>query len=317
MGGSINHVMTLPFLSLDMVVTGWDGRDMFERFTSEGRRALQLASASATARGDAAITSEHLLLALADPASGLSADLLSQAGVDEAAVAAAMPEAPGGVGPVTPPFTAGSKKALELALREALNLAHNHIGTGHLLLGLLRLDEGETAKILGEKGVTLDATREVVRERSEGPRLGGRRRPRRTGRVVEAPTAFEQAKAKAAAAAEKAETETDEDVAVRLATEEGTRLQRALAALGVSPTDLQDALDDVAAEPVGHGPVELDLGSGVTLTAAAGSRAADLRSLVAAADHVDAAEDPDGTLRASTPALGDAVWATLEGWLTA
>ena len=293
---------------------------MIERFTAEARRSLELASAVATGRGDPAIGPSHLLAGLANSGSGLACDLLAEAGVDEAAVTAAMPPAPGGAGPMTPPFTADAKKALELSLREALNLAHGHIGSGHLLLGLLRLDDDGAAAFLAEQGITLDATRDVVRRRSEGARLGGRRRPRRTGRIVEAPTPHEQLRAAGAAAASaraEAATASDEDVAVRLASAEGSRLQRALASLGVTAEELQAALSEVAAEPVDDGPVEIDLGAGATLAVAGGPRAAELRALVGSAPHVTASEGPDGTLRLEAAALGHAVWATLEGWLTA
>lgn len=287
---------------------------MFERFTPEARQSLQVASAMATRRGDAAISPDHLLAGLVDPSSGLASEILAECGIDEAAVVAAMPAPPGGTGPTTPPFTAASKKALELSLREALNLAHAHIGSGHLLLGLLRLGEGEVPTVLSTGSVTLDTARAVVRQRSEGPRLGGRRRPRRTGRIVEALTPHERAKQ--AAKLEGSMATSDDDVAVRLATEEGSRLQRALAALGVTTEELQNALADVAADPADDGPVELELGTGTTLVVTTGPRAADLRALLAAADHLTAVESPDGTLRAEAPALGDAVWATLEGWLT-
>jgi ATP-dependent Clp protease ATP-binding subunit ClpA len=295
---------------------------MFERFTPEARRSLELASAVATGRGDAAISPDHLLAGLANPTSGLASELLAEAGVDEEAVAAAMPQAPGGTGPTTPPFTASAKKALELSLREALNLAHAHIGSGHLLLGLLRLDEGAAASVLGGRGVTLDTTRDAVRLRSEGARLGGRRRPRRTGRIVEALTAHEReklasTKGAAGSSAGAGPAAADEEVALRLASEEGSRLQRALASLGVTPAELQEALAEVAADPADDGPVHIDLGGGVELAVATGPRAADLRSLVTAADHVTAVEGPEGTLWVEAPALGDAVWATLEGWLTA
>lgn len=288
---------------------------MFERFTTESRQTLQVATTTAVERGDTVIHPDHVLFALAQPSSGLASQLLGEAGLDEAATAAAMPPAPGGPGPGNPPFTASAKKALELALREALNLGHAHIGSGHLLLGLLRLDTHERPSALAGSGLTLDGARSVVRTLSEGPRLGGRRRPRRTGRVVEAMTPYEQAKAAAAAAAATAPV-GDDDVAIRVATEEGSRLQRALASLGVTPEGLQDALAEVA-EPVDDGPVEIDLGGGVALSVATGTRASDLRALVAAADHVTQAHGPDGVLHVHAPALGDAIWATVEGWLTA
>jgi ATP-dependent Clp protease ATP-binding subunit ClpA len=290
---------------------------MFERFTTESRQSLQVATTTAIERGDAVIHPDHLLLGVANPSSGLASRLLAEAGIDEAAVAASMPPAPGGPGPGNPPFTGAAKKALELSLREALNMGHAHIGSGHLLLGLLRLEAHERPSALATSGLTLDGARGVVRTQSEGPRLGGRRRPRRTGRIVEAMTPYEQAKAAAAAAAvATAPAADDDEVALRVATEEGSRLQRALASLGVSPHELQEALAEVA-EPEDDGPVEIDLGGAVTLAVATGTRAADLRSLLAAADHVQQTEGPDGVLRAEVPALGDAVWATLEGWLTA
>ena len=284
---------------------------MFERFTSEARRSLELASGLAASRGDGAVGPEHLLAGLADPASGLAFSLLAEAGLDRGAVEAAMDPPAGGAGARTPPFTSEAKKALELSLRESLNLAHGHIGSGHLLLGLLRLGEGMPASLLAGRGLTLEGARAAVRERSEGAKLGGRRRPRRTGRIVEAPTPHERSQAAAAAAA--APPPGDDDL-VRLATEEGSRLHKALAALGVTPDELQAALAEVAAEP-DDGPVELDLGAGTTLSFSAGARAADLRALLGSNQHVEAKDDADGTLRAEVPALGDAVWATVEGWL--
>ncbi|WP_337063289.1 Clp protease N-terminal domain-containing protein [Kineococcus sp. G2] len=64
---------------------------------------------------------------------------------------------PGG-GPLSGhvPFTRPAKKALEESLKAALGLKHNHIGTEHLLLGLLRAD-GRAARALTATGVPLDA----------------------------------------------------------------------------------------------------------------------------------------------------------------
>jgi ATP-dependent Clp protease ATP-binding subunit ClpA len=60
------------------------------------------------------------------------------------------------------PFTPRAKKTLELSLREAIRLHHNHIGPEHLLLGLLREGEGQAAQILVESGVDLDNLRRRV-----------------------------------------------------------------------------------------------------------------------------------------------------------
>ncbi|WP_431977010.1 Clp protease N-terminal domain-containing protein [Micromonospora haikouensis] len=60
------------------------------------------------------------------------------------------------------PFSPRSKKALELALREALRLRHRHIGTEHILLGLLREGGGPAALVLTAAGLDLDDLRRRV-----------------------------------------------------------------------------------------------------------------------------------------------------------
>jgi ATP-dependent Clp protease ATP-binding subunit ClpA len=69
------------------------------------------------------------------------------------------------------PFAKGSKKALELALREAIALGHNYIGTEHLLLGMLRGD-GPARDVLVARGVRLDVARVIVEELVRGRRAG-------------------------------------------------------------------------------------------------------------------------------------------------
>ena len=72
------------------------------------------------------------------------------------------------------PFTPRAKKVLELALREALSLGHNYIGTEHILLGLARENEGVAARILLDLGADAETIRhEVIRMLSES----GRREP--------------------------------------------------------------------------------------------------------------------------------------------
>jgi ATP-dependent Clp protease ATP-binding subunit ClpA len=66
------------------------------------------------------------------------------------------------------PFTPRAKKVLELALREALALGHNFIGTEHVLLGLLREHEGVAVRVLHELGHSPDRVRDAV-----GHMLGG------------------------------------------------------------------------------------------------------------------------------------------------
>src|SRR5581483_1868005 len=60
------------------------------------------------------------------------------------------------------PFTPRAKKVLELAVEEAQNMGHSHVGTEHLLLGLIREEEGVAAQVLENLGVRLDIVREEV-----------------------------------------------------------------------------------------------------------------------------------------------------------
>ena len=77
--------------------------------------------------------------------------------------------------PGAPPFTPRSKRALELSLREALELGHNHIGTEHLLLGLVRVSDGVAGQVLAGLGLEPAEVVEEVMAVLAG--LPGRRNP--------------------------------------------------------------------------------------------------------------------------------------------
>ena len=64
-------------------------------------------------------------------------------------------------------YSPAAKKTLQLALREALHLGHHHIGTEHILLGLLRTDDDPAARLLIGAGVTLKAAGEWLRTAAE------------------------------------------------------------------------------------------------------------------------------------------------------
>jgi hypothetical protein len=70
------------------------------------------------------------------------------------------------------PFEGAAKKALELALREAIHLRHDRIGTEHLLLGLIHTEGGAAHHILAARGVRLEAARVVVEELVRGRKAG-------------------------------------------------------------------------------------------------------------------------------------------------
>jgi ATP-dependent Clp protease ATP-binding subunit ClpA len=154
---------------------------MFERFTDRARRVLVLAQEEARLLNHNYLGTEHILLGLVHEGEGVAALVLDSFGVGLDTVRQRIKEAVGdspGAGVGAPPFTPRSKKVLELSLREALRLGHNYIGTEHLLLGLVRVDEGLAAQILTQLGVpSTDAVRDrvttVLREHGQTPTTPG------------------------------------------------------------------------------------------------------------------------------------------------
>ena len=133
---------------------------MFERFTERARQVVVFAQDEARGLKHNYIGTEHLLLGLLREEQGIAARVLGELGVtiEEARAQVARIVGPGDeVTPGQIPFTPRAKKVLELALREALSLGDNYIGTEHLLLGLARENEGVAARIL--LGVDVDADR--------------------------------------------------------------------------------------------------------------------------------------------------------------
>lgn len=208
---------------------------MFERFTEPARAVVRGAYEEARALGDPCIGTEHLLLAMLTPASGVAAEVLAGAGVRRAqvlveigrlrgssrgplgpqdaealraigidldAVVAAIEQTFGPdalraperaadrhrLHPLRPlrrrrrraaaalvrprggrlPFAPRSKKVLELALRESVRLHDKHIGSEHLLLGLIREGAGLAAQVLVATGCPLDdLRRRTLRARAD------------------------------------------------------------------------------------------------------------------------------------------------------
>ncbi|WP_026341604.1 Clp protease N-terminal domain-containing protein [Actinomadura atramentaria] len=144
---------------------------MFERFTEGARRAVARARDEARSLRHGHIGTEHLLLGLlGDPGDGEdAASVLADAGVARAAVRGriAVGEAAGDGG--EPPFTERAKTVLELGLREAHRLGHASIGTGHLLLGLLREGGGRGAAVLADLDADPARLRAAVLDRLAAP----------------------------------------------------------------------------------------------------------------------------------------------------
>ena len=138
---------------------------MFERFTDRARRVLMLAQEEARLLNHSFIGTEHILLGLVHEGDGLAAKALGRRGMTLEAVRREVEEKVVAVGRVptgSQPFTPRAKKVLELALREALQLSHNYIGTEHLLLGVIDEGEGVAALVIQSLGVDLDALRADV-----------------------------------------------------------------------------------------------------------------------------------------------------------
>jgi ATP-dependent Clp protease ATP-binding subunit ClpC len=138
---------------------------MFERFTERARQVVVLAQEEVRLLAHDHIGTEHLLLGLLREEEGIAARVLHELGVGVEEVRAEIERRFGrgeqaATGQI--PFTPSAKEALELALREALRLGHNYIGTEHVLLGLLRADQGPATEILGELGVLPEIVRAQV-----------------------------------------------------------------------------------------------------------------------------------------------------------
>jgi ATP-dependent Clp protease ATP-binding subunit ClpA len=139
---------------------------MFERFTKRARRAVVLAQEEARGLRHNYIGTEHVLLGLLGEPESVASRALARFGVSladargkvKAIVGTGEKELKGG----HIPFTPRAKKVLELALREALQLGHNYIGTEHILLGVVREGDGVAAQILKEYAGDLKAVRAAV-----------------------------------------------------------------------------------------------------------------------------------------------------------
>jgi ATP-dependent Clp protease ATP-binding subunit ClpA len=138
---------------------------MFERFTDKARRAVVLAQEEARRMEHNYIGTEHVLLGLLSMPDGVAAVALSRfdldldAGRDDVLQIIGMGKK-ASKGHI--PFTPRAKKCLELALREALQLGHNYIGTEHILLGLIREGDGVAAQIVKRHAGDLEVARQAV-----------------------------------------------------------------------------------------------------------------------------------------------------------
>ena len=142
-------------------------RQMFERFSSNSRQSILLAQEEAHALGNNYLGSEHLLLGLAANPDSSSAKAMAKLGVEidllrEALISLVPDNGTESSAGGELPFTPHAKRVMEGALREALALGHDQIGSEHLLLGLLRDNEGLAPRVLQEVGIDPAQLREQV-----------------------------------------------------------------------------------------------------------------------------------------------------------
>jgi ATP-dependent Clp protease ATP-binding subunit ClpC len=159
---------------------------MYERFTDRARKVMQLANQEAQRFNHEYIGTEHVLLGLIKEGSGVAANVLKNLDIDlrkiRMEVEKLVQSGPDMVTMGKLPQTPRAKKVIEYSMEEARNLNHNYVGTEHILLGLLREQEGVAAQVLMNLGLKLEDVREEVLnllghgmdEGSERSGMGGR-----------------------------------------------------------------------------------------------------------------------------------------------
>jgi ATP-dependent Clp protease ATP-binding subunit ClpC len=154
---------------------------MYERFTDRARKVMQLANQEAQRFNHEYIGTEHILLGLIKEGSGVAANVLKNLDVDlrkiRLEVEKLVQSGPDMVTMGKLPQTPRAKKVIEYSMEEARNLNHNYVGTEHILLGLLREQEGVAAQVLMNLGLKLEEVREEVLNllgHGEGPEASER-----------------------------------------------------------------------------------------------------------------------------------------------
>jgi ATP-dependent Clp protease ATP-binding subunit ClpA len=138
---------------------------MYERFTDRARKVMQLANQEAQRFNHEYIGTEHILLGLCAEGGGVAATVLKNRGVDvrkirlevEKIIQPGPDTVPMGKLPQTP----RAKKVIELAIEAARELGNNHVGTEHLMIGLLREDDGVAHTVLQALGIKEEAFKDL------------------------------------------------------------------------------------------------------------------------------------------------------------
>ena len=145
----------------------------FDKFTDKARHVLVLAREEAAALKRPHVGTEHLLLGLAKEPDGIAAQALERVGITYekalevvAGMAGGEQEAEAGA---NISFTPRTKRVLENALREAMQMGQSYISTEHLLLGIVREGEGGAIDAMAKLGVEIDAVRSALNDLVDQP----------------------------------------------------------------------------------------------------------------------------------------------------
>jgi ATP-dependent Clp protease ATP-binding subunit ClpC len=153
------------------------GLKMFERYTERARRVFFYARYETTQLGGYSIENEHMLLGLIRLGTGVANQIFVRANLPLEAIRQELeiPKGPPTDPAIEIPFSNETKQLLTDAAQEAEQLNEKHIGTEHLLLGLLRAEGTVAASILASNGLRLDAVRrEIVTLRDDSSSGVGR-----------------------------------------------------------------------------------------------------------------------------------------------
>ncbi len=137
---------------------------MFEQFTEESRKVMAAAVAQAKKFGHRHIETEDILLSMLREDSSRGATILKTLGVDtkklEAVVEQIPRSTPNGSEKLPPNHRA--RRVIEFAIKEARAHEHEHIGSGHLLLGLVCVTDGIASIILTNLGLNAKNVRKKI-----------------------------------------------------------------------------------------------------------------------------------------------------------
>ena len=139
---------------------------MYEKFTDRARKIMQSANKEAMRFQHEYIGTEHVLLGLLDEQTSVAVAVLKNLDLDVSKVRRAieklLQKGPAAAHATSHPQTPRAKKVIEYAVEESRRMQHDYVGSEHLLLGLLREEEGVAAQVLMNEGLILDETRNEV-----------------------------------------------------------------------------------------------------------------------------------------------------------